>query len=64
MSSNLGCAIGPKSTSHLLHWITETISLSYETCGVALLLRVRAHSTSSVVSSKALARVALLHFIW
>jgi len=44
----------------IFHWITDTVSLSYEARGMASPLRVRGHSTRSVVSSKALARGASL----
>lgn len=46
---------------YILHGITDAITLYFEACGMVSSLVVRAHSTRSVVSSKALARGAPIH---
>ncbi len=51
------------SKHRISHWVRDTFSLAYEVCGLPSPLSVRAHSTRSVASSRALVRGVLLEDI-
>lgn len=52
-----GCSKGYSVNYHTSLWITDAIFLVYEVLGMASPLGVRAHSTQSIASSKALSKI-------